>query len=780
MTSISTVSKLGAKWQKFSSGTTPPIEPSSEPYGILLINKPSGMSSASVDSKIKHHLASLLGTSLRKAPKVGHAGTLDPFASGLMIIGVGKATKDLHLLEHANKSYTATITLGIQTDTDDLTGSVVSIANDETLLKITDSEILDAVNKMHGKQLQTPSSYSAKRIDGRRAYDLVRDGEDFTLKPNEIEIFSTKITNIILGPAPEEHGNKTIDVESEWTVSKGTYIRAIARDIGLKLGVGGHLTALCRTAIGEKYTLSDALELEDITKTNSIEAFDALLDKYPNGSCITIGRFDGVHTGHQRLLKECVKASKEIGARSIAIIVDKNSDDEAHRITDLPSRINYIFNTGIDEVLLIPFEEVKNLEYIDFMNILNRDLSLKQIVLTEEAAFGRGLAGNYSKIAEYARMLRIEVRKVSYEQIDGSKVSSTLIRECLLSGEVAKAGKCLGKHYKLSGIVTEGHKRGRELGFPTANLSNPLSMVPGDGVYYGSVTFNKWRHPAMISVGNNPTFGNDSRSVEVHIPSQDSTLNNSKAVWYELYNQKITVSFEQKIRDMQRFDSIEELKNRLEYDAMLTRTAWEIANDKVAVVPTDTVLGICCKYDKLGTDGIAKMIYELKKRSADKPLQVLTFDAAGAHELGIFNDRAIQFAKDEWPGGTTIIVPEMTPDPTTERKSERAGIAKVAENILNFIAMPRFIGLRVPAESVMHDLLNLISPLYATSANISGESEFTDINSAAATLSECAKESGISQPWYFDCEYSAHNKRTTNQASKVVKIDGDTVEVLRN
>ena len=213
--------------------------------GFAFIDKPSDMTSHDVVNQVRRSV----GTK-----KVGHAGTLDPFATGLLILGVNKATRLLAFLLGLDKSYIATMRLGEVTDTDDLTGTVVSKASAFDLDEVT---ILKAVTAHIGTQMQMPSTYSAKKVDGVRAYEKARRGEDVSLTPKQITI--SNISNVRI-----QKTHDGIDVEFEVSCSSGTYIRALARDVGQELLVGGHLRALRRVSIGA-FSIAEATSIESIS-----------------------------------------------------------------------------------------------------------------------------------------------------------------------------------------------------------------------------------------------------------------------------------------------------------------------------------------------------------------------------------------------------------------------------------------------------------------------------------------------------------------------------------
>ncbi|MBB5164645.1 tRNA pseudouridine(55) synthase TruB [Mycobacterium sp. AZCC_0083] len=212
------------------------------PPGIVVVDKPAGMTSHDVVGRCRR----LFGTR-----KVGHAGTLDPMATGVLVVGIERATKILGLLTATDKSYAATIRLGQSTSTEDAEGELLQTVPADD---VTDAAIGKAVARLRGDIEQVPSAVSAIKVDGQRAYKLAREGKTVELaaRPVRIDRFE------VLGARRHD---SVVDVDVEVDCSSGTYIRALARDVGATLGVGGHLTALRRTRVG-RFGLGEAHTLE--------------------------------------------------------------------------------------------------------------------------------------------------------------------------------------------------------------------------------------------------------------------------------------------------------------------------------------------------------------------------------------------------------------------------------------------------------------------------------------------------------------------------------------
>ncbi|MGV0716718.1 tRNA pseudouridine(55) synthase TruB [Mycolicibacterium sp. XJ662] len=213
--------------------------------GLVIVDKPAGMTSHDVVGRCRR----IFGTR-----KVGHAGTLDPMATGVLVVGIERATKILGLLTATDKSYAATIRLGQTTSTEDAEGEVLQTVS---TAEVADAQIEAAVAALRGEIDQVPSAVSAIKVGGQRAYKLAREGRPVELAPRRVRIDRFDVL------AVRRHPDGPIDVDVEVDCSSGTYIRALARDVGAALGVGGHLTALRRTRVGA-FGLDEAHTLDTL------------------------------------------------------------------------------------------------------------------------------------------------------------------------------------------------------------------------------------------------------------------------------------------------------------------------------------------------------------------------------------------------------------------------------------------------------------------------------------------------------------------------------------
>jgi tRNA pseudouridine55 synthase len=231
------------------------------PDGLLVVDKPAGWTSHDVVGRARR----MCGTR-----KVGHAGTLDPMATGVLVLGIGRATRLLTFLVGCDKDYAATIRLGQITITDDAEGEVTASTPAEG---ITDEAIAQAVAALTGAIDQVPSSVSAIKIKGERAYHRVRAGEEVDLPSRRVTVSRFEV---LARRQAQAGGIPVVDVDVEVTVSSGTYVRALARDLGAALGVGGHLTALRRTRVGA-FTLETSHGLESLGAVAAPEAMPVTL-----------------------------------------------------------------------------------------------------------------------------------------------------------------------------------------------------------------------------------------------------------------------------------------------------------------------------------------------------------------------------------------------------------------------------------------------------------------------------------------------------------------------
>lgn len=294
-------------------------------------------------------------------------------------------------------------------------------------------------------------------------------------------------------------------------------------------------------------------------------------------SVIAIGKFDGVHAGHRAVIERLRLHAAASGARAVAVTFDRNPlavlrpDRCPENVVTVERKLELLGELEVDATLLLTFDaELASRSAEDFVDeILVSALKVSSVLVGQDFRFGRGGAGTPALLAEMGPSRGFTVEVVDDVYLPGSdrRVSSTWIRELLMSGDVAAASEVLGRHPDVRGEVVHGLKRGRELGFPTANLSTITdAFVPADGVYAGWLVDHDTgiRHQAAISVGTNPTFDDVLvRQVEAHVIDETGL---------DLYGHDVTVEFVERLRGMVAFEGIEKLKLQMAQDVADTRS----------------------------------------------------------------------------------------------------------------------------------------------------------------------------------------------------------------
>jgi riboflavin kinase/FMN adenylyltransferase len=289
-------------------------------------------------------------------------------------------------------------------------------------------------------------------------------------------------------------------------------------------------------------------------------------------SAVTIGKFDGVHAGHRRVLTELRSAAEEAGLVSTVLTFDRHPlallrpELCPPALTSNAQKREILEGTGIGAMVMIEFTESFSLqtpeEFVE--NVLVGILHARIVFVGPDFRFGRQGLGTVDLLGKLGAQYGFEVRTISAVQPDGQRsISSTWIRDLLAEGRVGEAAVLLERRPSVRGMVVRGEQRGRQLGFPTANLSSDLEgLIPADGVYAAFATVDGRTMPAAASVGNNPTFvGVPDKQVEAHI--LDETL--------DLYGKTLEVSFVEYIRGMAKFDSVEALVAQMSDDEAKVR-----------------------------------------------------------------------------------------------------------------------------------------------------------------------------------------------------------------
>lgn len=292
-------------------------------------------------------------------------------------------------------------------------------------------------------------------------------------------------------------------------------------------------------------------------------------------SVVTIGSYDGVHRGHQLIIGKAVERARELGVPAVVVTFDPHPMEVIRPgthpplLAPHPHRAELLAALGVDAVLVLPFttsfSQLSPSEFV--VKVLVEKLHAHTVVEGPNFRFGHRAAGTVDTLAELGGTYGFEVLVVDLfahgPAGGGAPYSSTLTRQLIARGEVAAAAEVLGRPHLVQGIVVHGARRGRELGFPTANLDTvPHSAIPADGVYAGWLTADGERMPAAVSVGTNPQFDGTERTVEAYALDRSDL---------DLYDQLVSVEFLEYLRGQETFDSIEDLTTRIAEDVERAR-----------------------------------------------------------------------------------------------------------------------------------------------------------------------------------------------------------------
>jgi len=299
------------------------------------------------------------------------------------------------------------------------------------------------------------------------------------------------------------------------------------------------------------------------------------LDEVPAGwgeSVVTIGVFDGVHRGHQRIVGRAAQVGKQRGLPVVVITFDPHPDEVIRPGSHPPflcsarRRAELLSGLGADAVCVLPFTlEFSHLAPDDFVRtVLVERLHAAVVVVGEDFRFGHKAAGDVPLLAKLGEKYEFTTEGMPLLVADGTTLSSTSIRQMLAEGDVAAAAKALGRPHRVEGVVVRGHQRGRALGFPTANLETPPhTAIPADGIYAGWLASlddegrDVQRWPAAISIGTNPTFGEGEQTVEAYALDRTDL---------DLYGVHAAIDFAARLRGTLRFDSVDALVEQMHRD----------------------------------------------------------------------------------------------------------------------------------------------------------------------------------------------------------------------
>lgn len=294
-----------------------------------------------------------------------------------------------------------------------------------------------------------------------------------------------------------------------------------------------------------------------------IESIPAL-----NITAVTTGTFDGVHLGHKIIIERLIAAARTIGGESVLLTFYPHPrmvlfpDDDQIKMLNTPiEKENLLQASGIDHLVVIPFtKEFSRLSSLEFVrNILSNTLKAKKLVIGYDHHFGRNREGSFAHLLEFGSLYGFQVEEIPAQDIDHVAISSSKIRQALASGDLNTANSYLGYEYNITGKVIKGKQLGRTIGYPTANIeiNDSYKLIPAIGVYAVKIKYALNIYNGMLSIGKNPTVTeNGPLTIEVNIFDFD----------LEIYHKQITVYFYKKLRDEEKYDSINQLKSQLAID----------------------------------------------------------------------------------------------------------------------------------------------------------------------------------------------------------------------
>jgi riboflavin kinase/FMN adenylyltransferase len=288
-------------------------------------------------------------------------------------------------------------------------------------------------------------------------------------------------------------------------------------------------------------------------------------------ACVAIGVFDGVHLGHQQVLRQAIRDARQHGAQAVAITFDRHPnsvvapDRTPPLIHSLPQKLRALAGLGLDATLLIRFDETFSAQLAeDFIRELVRDIGrLYSICVGASFTFGHRRGGNVALLQKLGAELKFAVHGLAALALDGETVSSTRIREAIRAGDLDSASQMLGRPYAIAGQVIRGDALGRQFGTPTANLETTGLLLPPPGVYAAQAVVDGGQWPAAVNIGHRPTLNQPQPvlRVEAHLLGFDG----------DLYGREVDLIFVEKLRDEKKFTGVDALREQIGRDIALTR-----------------------------------------------------------------------------------------------------------------------------------------------------------------------------------------------------------------
>lgn len=298
-----------------------------------------------------------------------------------------------------------------------------------------------------------------------------------------------------------------------------------------------------------------------------------IYDKILDASVVTIGNFDGVHRGHAEIFAHLKRKSMALGVPSVVVTFEPHPlkilapESAPSLITTFEQKTALIAESGVDYLVVVPFtKEFSQVTANDFvLKVLCKPLGMRHIIIGHDYAFGRGREGNFSTLERLGALNGFTLEDIPPIGADGVIFSSSLVRSSVAEGDMVAASRILGRCYQITGTVVHGREIGQALGFPTANIATPNELLPPDGVYAVMAQVDGRRIKGACNIGCNPTFGGNSRTVEVFLLDFSD----------HIYDHEVKVDFVQRVRPEQRFPDVAALKSAIGQDVVQTRIILE-------------------------------------------------------------------------------------------------------------------------------------------------------------------------------------------------------------
>ena len=287
----------------------------------------------------------------------------------------------------------------------------------------------------------------------------------------------------------------------------------------------------------------------------------------PHFSVVTSGTFDGVHLGHQKILRRLQELASSKQGETVLLtywphprLILQPQDKSLRLLSTLSEKVKLLEEMGVDHLIILPFtEELSQMSSDDFIrSILVEKIQTKTLVIGYDHKFGKNREGSFEYLQSHSHLFGFAIEEISRQDVDDLGVSSTKIRTALAQGDISTANKYLGRPYDLSGQVVKGQQIGRSLGFPTANIqiADDYKLLPRDGAYAVHAEVNSIQYKAILNIGDRPTVDGEKKTIEAHLIDFEG----------DLYGQVLRVYFQEFLREEKKFESLDALKNQLVAD----------------------------------------------------------------------------------------------------------------------------------------------------------------------------------------------------------------------